>query len=734
MTQQEMFGSAKWLTRAGCQNTDILVLRGHFAANGVKKATLRVLGLGFFHCYINGVRVGEDLFLPLNSEYEPRADFPVGEQLSDFRTYVPEYDVTSHLRDGENVIAIHFGGGWYTFEQNIKKQKKKYGDPKVIWRLFGESAEGGFELTSSLQDKIAPSFVTGYRFDRFETQDYTKASPAFLAADFDDAAWSTADEAPPPDTQYGFSDCPADSVGEVLAPKLLWRRGESALYDSGKNISGTPVLRLLGKEGQTVRVSLSEDVTAEGELDPKFSHKQEFTCVCDGTVREARALFTWFGFRYFLVEGDAEPVAVDFIHTKVARTSHFHCDNEDLNWLHDAFLTTQLSNMHAGIPSDCPHIERRGYTGDGHLAGLAAMKMLDTEAFYRKWMQDIADSQDKLTGHVQNTAPYTHSGGGLGGWGSGIVEIPWQYYLHFGNAAPLEKYYPNMLRYFDYMELHSERDLVTSDKAGEWCLGDWCCPTSVVLPAPLVNTYFYIKSMTRVIEIARIIGKESDIVRFEARIAECKEALRSAYCNTWDGNFLGAVQGANAFAVDLGIGDERTWNNLVAYYEKLGELDTGIFATELLIRLLLESGEGELAMRLLCSEGVHSFTEMRRRGATTIREHWPESYRDRSHSHPMFGAVVSHLYTYLLGIRQKPGSVAYKELVIAPVAVEGINVLEGYMDLPCGRVAVSYVKKDGALDLTVELPEGACAALCFGGNETPLSEGKTVLHLAIGEA
>jgi hypothetical protein len=124
MTQQEMFGQALWLGARECKNTDIFVLRGRFSLSAVRRATLRVLGLGFFHCFINGVRVGEDLFLPLCSEYEPRENFPTNEKLSDFRTYVPEYDVTDLLREGENTITIHFGGGWYTFEQNINEMRE----------------------------------------------------------------------------------------------------------------------------------------------------------------------------------------------------------------------------------------------------------------------------------------------------------------------------------------------------------------------------------------------------------------------------------------------------------------------------------------------------------------------------------------------------------------------------------------------------------------------------------
>ena len=53
MRQQEMFGNAYWVD-AGGGAAKFHVLRGRFCIGGVKSATLRVLGLGFFHCYING--------------------------------------------------------------------------------------------------------------------------------------------------------------------------------------------------------------------------------------------------------------------------------------------------------------------------------------------------------------------------------------------------------------------------------------------------------------------------------------------------------------------------------------------------------------------------------------------------------------------------------------------------------------------------------------------------------
>ena len=483
------------------------------------------------------------------------------------------------------------------------------------------------------------------------------------------------------------------------------------------------MLKLKGAAGEKVTVVFSEEIDSEGNLNLKFNQDQKIEFICGGNEDVVRPQFTWFAFRYFTVHGNADVENVEVVHTDVKVTSSFRSDNELLNWIHDTFINTQLGNMHAGIPSDCPHLERRGYTGDGQLACHAAMNILDAESFYRKWINDIRDCQDKLTGHIQYTAPYTHSGGGPGGWGGAIVEVPYQFYKHYADVSVLEECYPNMLRYFDYLEAHSQANLVTSDKEGEWCLGDWCTPISVILPAPFVNNYFYIKSLGRCIEIAKIIGKNEDIPEFEKRIKERKDALMAAYFNKWDGNFLGGQQGANAFAVDIGIGDERTYKNTVLNYKKLGGYDTGIFGTDILTRVLFEHGDGQLAADLILSDSVHSFAEMKRLGATTLWEYWPESLRDRSHNHPMFGAVTAYIYDYILGIRAKEGCAGYSEIIISPVAVEGINHIEGYRTLKTGKTCVSYTKSENGIEFEIAIPENQSAEFVFGDVKQTLDTG-----------
>ena len=725
MNLTQMFGSAVWLESPDTNPTDFWILRGKFNVENARSATLRVLGLGYFHCYINGERVGDDLFAPLNTDYEPRKKAPIGEVLTSHRTYVPEYDVARYLKNGENTIAIHFGGGWYTafhFDEN-------YGCPKVIWRIFGENETGFFDFGSSTADKIAESFVYEYHITTVEKQDYRICNEAALSCCYDDGAWQHAAPAKQPDTDYLFTDCPYDGVANSICPKIIYDGEDFTLYDCGENTTGYPVLRIEQAKGEEVHVVFAEELGADGKLDPRFIHWQRFDCINDGQSRTVKPLFLWYGFRYFAVYGQAEVTCVEVVHAKIKPNAAFHSDNETLNWLHDTFLHTQLTNMHGGIPSDCPHLERRGYTGDGELICHAAMNLLDAKSFYRKWIEDICDCQDVLSGHVQYTAPYFRSGGGPGGWGCAIVEVPYEYYRQYGDVEVLERTYPQMLRYFDYLEAHSDRDLVVSDKPGEWCLGDWCPPVQVILPPPFVNNYFYIKSLQRCVEIASLIGREQDLPMLEKRIQDRKNALISAYFNEADGNFIGNVQGANAFAADIGIGDARTYQNLVNYYRTQNQYDTGIFGTDVVTRVLFAHGDCEVAVGLLTGEGVHSFAEMKKRGATTLGEYWPDSLDDRSHNHPMFGAVVGYFYDYLLGIR--PECAGYSQVVVSPAIVSQINEISGYRQVAGGKLEISYQKHDGQIDLCINVPEGVQAMLDICGTQTPLQQGMQRLRFAL---
>lgn len=735
MNQQYFFRNAKWIGAENRTAESFSVIRGYFDLDKIKKVTLNILGLGFFKCYINGVCINPDTFLPLSSDFEAGCD-PVDEIISAHRVYVPSFDITSFAKEGKNCIAVHYGGGWYTHRNRC------FGLPKAIYCITADTDADTQYFISDETCRVGKSFVEHYNFTWEEHHNFTDFAKCF-ETDFDDSKWDNAICTEVLETEYCETECPWDKLIRELPVSKIKETENSVVYDCGENTTGYPLLKISAAKDEQICVNFSEELADDGTLDPTHIHGQQFTVISDGSETLAQPEFTWFGFRYFEIIGNAEPVCVKVIYSDVPVSSTLECDNETVNWIYKTFLHTMQCNMHTGHPSDCPHLERRGYTGDGQLTCHAVLTTLDAKAYYEKWLQDIADSQDVLSGHIQYTAPYIRSGGGPGGWGCAIVEVPYQLYKHYGEKEILEKYYSNMRRYIDYLESHSEYGVVTSDKKGEWCLGDWCGPNilypdrditshnqQVVLPAPMVNTYFMVKSLVQMCEIAKIIGKDEDIAEYEEKIKYRKGAITAAYFNTFDDNFIMNVQGANSFALDIGLGNEETYKNMVSYYKKLGYYDTGIFATDIVTRVLFKNGDSDLAVDLLTHDGDQGYEHWRKNGATTFHEYW-DSNRSRSHSHPMFGAPVAYLFEYLLGIKQNEDSAGYSSLIIEPMAVNRFGRMEGSITTPNGIVEVCYENKSDNVKIIISIPQKTSAVFRFAGKEFALSQGKNEFDIAL---
>ena len=695
MKQSEVFGSAVWVK---ARELDICpVIRTNFEIAGkIKRATLKILGLGTYVFYVNGKSATTDLFQPINSNYEHR-DFPKGEIMA-VRSYVNSYDVTELVREGKNTVATMLGNGWY----DGTRQEKPYGEKKLCLSLEVETDAGLQTFGTSPSDKYTETFVKKSNILEYEVHDYTDWDESVLLPDFDDSALPTVALAKPLETEYFFSDCPRDSVIEEYIPTVVKKGENYTVYDTGINMSGIPVLRSFGEKCK-IKIAFSEELDENGEPEEKHSMWQSFEATVRDKPVEIKNVFSWYAFRYFKVTGKAEAVSVLRTHTDVDVTSSFESSDPVLNWIYETYLNTQRCNMHHGMPSDCPHFERRGYTGDGQLTCRSAMHVLDMHKFYTKWMEDISDCQDRLSGHIQYTAPYTHSGGGPGGWGSAIVVLPYEMWKHYGDDKNLARFYPQMLHYFEYLENHSENMLVNSDTPGEWCLGEWCTPGPVELPAPFVNNYFYVKALEKTIEIAKHIGKDEDVPMLEERMKARKHAIEVAYYNPWDGNYLGMRQGANAFALDIGLGNEKTKQNFINYYDNLGYYDTGIFGTDIVTRKLFEYGRADVAVKLLTASEPHGFGKWQKDGATTFWEYW---FNSRSHDHPMFGAVATYLFEYILGIKQTKDSYGFDSITISPAYVDSIDRVKGHITTDKGVISVAYEKVNGKAALYLSLPDG----------------------------
>jgi alpha-L-rhamnosidase len=144
----------------------------------------------------------------------------------------------------------------------------------------------------------------------------------------------------------------------------------------------------------------------------------------------------------------------------------------------------------------------------------------------------------------------------------------------------------------------------------------------------------------------------------------------------------------------------------IEYYDALGHYDTGIFGTDIVTRLLFEYGRADIAVKLLTASEPHGFGKWQRDGATTFWEYW---FNSRSHDHPMFGAVTTYLFEYILGIKQKNDSFGFERISISPMYTDSVDFVRGHITTVKGKIAVSYTKTDGKVILDISLPEGVVA-------------------------
>ena len=152
-------------------------------------------------------------------------------------------------------------------------------------------------------------------------------------------------------------------------------------------------------------------------------------------------------------------------------------------------------------------------------------------------------------------------------------------------------------------------------------------------------------------------------------------------------SFCGGNCGADAFALSIGLGSEKTLRGRIRKYRETRRLDTGIFGTDLLLKLLFDAGEAELAFDLMTKKTDASFARMMDAGATTIWETWDGR---ASHNHPMFGAAVRLLFTEILGIRQKPGTAGYADCTVEPADIPALSWAEGSIRTPRGEIRVRW--------------------------------------------
>lgn len=678
--------------------------RKRFTVHRVAPTFAYCCGLGLFELRVNGVKAGDcELDCPF-TDY-------------DRSLFYRAYEITELLAVGENEIEIALGDGWYnqtTIDEWNFHRAPWRDDHKLIFQTAG-----GVSLFSDETWECSYGVIAASALRLGEHVDLNRKP-----------SWRRGGKAEPPRGVLRSADFEPIRVCARLPARSVTQAGGVLLADFGENIAGFLSFRGELKRGQCVVFRYGDRLT-DGRIDnasnaqylynKAFSYQEDSVISDRDGVVSFRPKFVYHGFRWVEIEGLDRPLAEGeltalSVHSDLEETARFSCDLPLVNRLYRMCVASVRANF-VGIPTDCPHREKNGWTGDVQLSSDWLFTGFDCDLNCFKWLEDIADSQLE-SGKLPCIVP---TGGWGYDWGNGPA---WDFALfrlvecflrYRGDDAPAKLFCGAMEQYFSYLESRAEGDLV------EVGLGDWNYPKKIpvaVAPTKLTDSCYYL----RMAEILSEISARGDYYAGRA------ERIRTAIAREWiasDGTVANGGMTALAAVLYFHVADGASYR---AILEKLiekaecGRYEAGILGVKMVNRVLCENGRFDLVLRLLCNTEYPSFGNWAERGAVSF---WEDFEGTNSRNHHMFCDVAAILLQYGLGIRWEGNS-----LTVEP-ALRQFGRLEGQVRIPNGTVALSCETEGGAAEIRCTVPPGVRAVLIADKRRFPLSEGANHLNITL---
>jgi alpha-L-rhamnosidase len=734
-------GNGNNLGNRGLKRSYVPMFRKEFKVDGnIEHVSINISGLGHYEFYINGKKIGDRFLSPGWSYYQKRI-------------FYNNYDITDQIRNGENVIGVIVGNGFYNINrERYRKLVIAYGYPKLIFNIIVKYKDGKvLNFVSDESCRVSPSPITFSSIYGGEDYDATLEQENWRTSGFDDSDWKRAVLVNESTVTFEIEkDDPLKVMQEFKVRKISRSKTGRVIYDFGQNTSGIISLKVKGNKGTQIRILPDELINSEGNVTQTSGGKPyEFNYTLKGIdIEEWQPRFTYYGFRYAdveIIEPERAEKKTEIIELKLLHTRNsspvvgsFSCSDSLFNRIFELINWGIKSNM-ASVATDCPHREKLGWLEQTYLIGPSMHYNYDIRKLFNKIVLDMIDSQLD-NGLVPDIAPeYVHFTDGFRDspeWGSASVIIPWQLFHWYGDKDVLIKAYPMMKRYVDYLGSKAQANIL------DYGLGDWYDlgpkhpGVAQLTPKAVTATSIFYYDLQIVSKVAGILGHNADMEKYGGISGEVRAAFLKKFYNHETGVCSTGSQTAYAMPLYTGIILEKdrgkVFNNLIDSIKKYNyALTSGDIGYHFLVRVLSENGRSDIIYKMNNRTDRPGYGYQLSKGATSLTESWA-ALADVSNNHMMLGHLMEWFYSGLGGIYQPDSSEAYKQIIIAPEPAGKINWVKCSYKSVKGIISSDWEIRGNIFSLKIEIPNESSARVKLPENF--MNSSCTIVNLGNNEA
>jgi alpha-L-rhamnosidase len=577
-------------------------------------------------------------------------------------------------------------------------------------------------ITSDSTWKCSPGPIIFNAIRQGETYDARLEKEGWMLPGYDESDWYDVRLVRGPEGIMRSQSMPPIRITEKRNPVQV-RKIQNNIWvcDFGQNIAGFAELSVSAESGTRIVMKYGEKLYPDGTVDQRnidglvaekpFQTDQYIT---NGKGPETwHPRFVYHGFRYVEVRGFPGTLSPDqikacIVHTDFEKKGTFETSSKLVNRIQQNTEWSFVNNFH-GYPTDCPHREKNGWTGDAQLASEMALYNFQVETAYDKWIRDILDVQ-LASGMIPAIVP---TGGWGYYWGNGpawdyaLLVIPWNTYLYSGDRQMLEKYYPYMVKYMSFLTSTAENHIV------RWGLGDWV-PVRTTTPPELITTAYYYQDAVLMSRMSSILGEKEDMEYFRDLAGKIKNAFQDEFTDRTNGlNAGNGSQTSLGCALYFSLLDS-TDNDIIA--EKLIHqiresdlnLDFGVLGSKFVPNALALNGYREEAFKMIHNEKFPGWGNWVSRGATTLWEDWEG---EASRNHVFFGDVSAWFYKFLAGIQVDEKNPGFKHFFIRPFFPEALSWVNAEVQSYYGNIVSKWTRHDDKIELDITIPFNTSATI-----------------------